>query len=525
MEKYKHYNIEKLQLKNTYIYGYGWFLDENYKTKKIELIQEDERGKLESLICWHGKLRVDVRDCFPNIDHSKNSGFVIYAYKITSLKSLKLIITLDNEEFVEIPIDISKDKRSHIKALAVLKKAFRYCAAGKWEVLCKKSWEYLQEIIKQQNTIGDAKTTLSLNIKITLVIDHNMGGGANAYRDRLIANMLTEGKSVLLLYNDLASLDFKLKFLRSGNTSIYNIESIGEIEDYFSQGLIEEVFFNNIVSYSDPLSVVEKLAFFKTKYNFRLIFAVHDFYSICPAWVLLDCHGDFCDIPSVEICSKCLPKHQIDFLYFFRERDIELWRKVWRELLLAANEILCFSDSSKQLIRKAYPAITEEVLRIIPHKVDYMPQQLPIINFGQPMHIGIVGNISVPKGAKIVAELADIILVQKLAIKITVIGSIEIDCDSKVVSTTGPYRKEELARIIENIGVNMMFFPSVWPETFSYVTEELMQLQVPIVAFDIGAPAERMRYYNKGRIVPRIQAKDVLKQLIDFYEELKNKAG
>jgi glycosyltransferase involved in cell wall biosynthesis len=42
--------------------------------------------------------------------------------------------------------------------------------------------------------------------------------------------------------------------------------------------------------------------------------------------------------------------------------------------------------------------------------------------------------------------------------------------------------------------VGLCLLPSIWPETFSYVTQELMSLGVPLVCFDLGAPAECVRH-------------------------------
>ena len=68
---------------------------------------------------------------------------------------------------------------------------------------------------------------------------------------------------------------------------------------------------------------------------------------------------------------------------------------------------------------------------------------------------------------------------------------------------TGPYEREHLVDLIESHGINMILFPSICPETFSYVIEETMLLRMPIVAFDLGAPGERLRDYDLGRTRPR----------------------
>jgi hypothetical protein len=85
---------------------------------------------------------------------------------------------------------------------------------------------------------------------------------------------------------------------------------------------------------------------------------------------------------------------------------------------------------------------------------------------------------------------------------------------------TGTYRQEDLVDLIEGNGINMCFFPSICPETFSYVTEEMIRLDLPIVAFDLGAPGERLRGYGKARLCSEVSATAALARLIAFHGEL-----
>ena len=69
-------------------------------------------------------------------------------------------------------------------------------------------------------------------------------------------------------------------------------------------------------------------------------------------------------------------------------------------------------------------------------------------------------------------------------------------------------------------GINMFFFPSVWPETFSYVVAEMIALGLPIVAFDLGAPAERLRSYELSRLCAETSGAAALATLAGFHRDL-----
>ena len=175
--------------------------------------------------------------------------------------------------------------------------------------------------------------------------------------------------------------------------------------------------------------------------------------------------------------------------------DIDRWRALWSRCLEEATTILCFSRSSAELLRRAYPNLSPDKFVVRPHVVDYLPKQKLRLDLDIPLNIGVVGMIAEAKGAGIVREMARLIKERKLPVKITVIGTIEKVRESSVVHIMGPNNQEELPGLIEKSGVNIFLLPSVWPETFCYVAEELMEMGLPLAVFKLGAQAERVANY------------------------------
>ena len=95
-------------------------------------------------------------------------------------------------------------------------------------------------------------------------------------------------------------------------------------------------------------------------------------------------------------------------------------------------------------------------------------------------------------------------------------------------SETGLYRREELVRLIFENDIDLFLLPSVCPETFSYTAEEIMKMGMPVAAFDLGAPAERIRDYDKGLILRAPEGKrpmeivpaKALEEILAFAEQL-----
>ncbi len=44
--------------------------------------------------------------------------------------------------------------------------------------------------------------------------------------------------------------------------------------------------------------------------------------------------------------------------------------------------------------------------------------------------------------------------------------------------------------------------PSIWPETFSFVTHEMLATGLPVFGFDIGAQGEALRRAPNGVAIP-----------------------
>jgi glycosyltransferase involved in cell wall biosynthesis len=236
--------------------------------------------------------------------------------------------------------------------------------------------------------------------------------------------------------------------------------------------------------------------------------------------VLLDADGRYCGIPDISRCNACLPRHEASFVALSPRTDIGAWRSLWGRCLAVADEIRCFSEASRKLVLRAYPQLERARLTVLPHAIDFLPARRPRVDPAAPLVIGVIGEISPQKGAHVVEQMIDRIEREAIDARVVVIGLLHSARKSARLKVTGPYKRDDLVELIERHGVNMLLFPSIWPETFSYVVGEMMTLGMPIVAFDLGAPAERLADYPLARLCEVHDGAAALDRLITLHREL-----
>jgi glycosyltransferase involved in cell wall biosynthesis len=484
--------------------------------------------------------RVDVSKSHPEFIGAEHCGFLISGKFPTEFwDDLFLDARLEDNKVIRVHVNPTLVQRQSVMesslfwprlkrlgtVLPKLSKIPLYLLHGDIRGLVskirKQRSEYSLAFGTPRLNVADLRLTALQKRPVSLIIDHDMGGGANFYRENLVAIKRASGEAVLLFYYSLPTLTGYLKVVDSDIDRVFRIEHPGELLDIVRAVRPNEVFVNNLVSVFDPYEMVDVIKRLRYENGIPLTIATHDYFAICPSWTLLDHKGKFCGIPDISQCRECLAQHKGFFTNLVGERDIERWRRIWGGCFEMADRVLCFSQSSAQLLKRAYPKLEDRRVVVAPHNCDYISKRAEREMVGSSLHVGIIGEIAQHKGSRIVAEMAETIRREQLPVKITVIGTVDDCCDREVVRVTGPYRREELAEIIDREAVNVGFVPSVWPETFSYVTEELIRLAMPIAVFDLGAQAERVRAYSKGLVIKETNARRAVHALLEFYGRLK----
>jgi hypothetical protein len=116
-----------------------------------------------------------------------------------------------------------------------------------------------------------------------------------------------------------------------------------------------------------------------------------------------------------------------------------------------------------------------------------------------------LGAIGVHKGYDVLLACARDAVRRDLDLEFVVVGH-SID-DARLMETgrvfvTGRFKFDEAAGLIAAQNASLGFIPSITPETWCLSLGQLWRAGLFAAAFDIGAPAERIRRTGNGIVLP-----------------------
>ena len=516
--------LDSVAIRDERLFGWGWFLDDGAPAARVSLRIHGKDGSVLTLMCPQGGARPDLAEAFPEVAHAAGGGFMLQARVPLSVEVAEVdvhILLTDGREHVELLPEVTHSLRHRTRGGAAsiatqgrLSNFVRLLARGQWPEAWRRLRAWLARCLAPAQHIPEWDGACVAVPAMWVVFDHAMGGGANHFRDLKLAQWRAAGHGVLLVTPVLTTMEYEVA---DGDET----RRFPDLEACLAAlQPCAHVVINDLVSFDDPLLVV-KWTLARQSEGSRVTYYLHDFHAACPSFTLTASDHRHCGVPEVDVCSRCLPANDAPFLGMMRSLDVPGWRATWARLLAVAD-VVAFSAASVNLLARAFPGLDPTRVVIQAHSMDHLPEAIsPFVpDVGPVTTIGIVGSISAYKGAAIVKEMAMLIERNRLPARLVVIGTLDGAKPSPVLRITGAYQRCDLAKLLEKEGIGVAFLPSVVPETFSYVTAELMHHQVPLAVFDLGAPAERVREYPRGRVISSIDASTALSELIELHRSL-----
>jgi glycosyltransferase involved in cell wall biosynthesis len=241
----------------------------------------------------------------------------------------------------------------------------------------------------------------------------------------------------------------------------------------------------------------------------RLVVSIHDFAAFCRRPHLIERPADrFCGYcRDLDRCHACL-RHDFDVDDGFQAR----YRQRGAELLRAADAVVYPSRFLRETHARLFPGLDPARQHVIepgtPPVDDPHGRGRPAVQAaGVVRHVAWVGAVQVHKGALVFEQVARQLQAEGLPLRWTALGGGDAELLARFralprVAVRGYWRAGALPIVLRRLGVDLALLLSTWPEAYGLTLDECWRAGVPVVAFDHGAMADRIRELGGGLLVP-----------------------
>ena len=243
-----------------------------------------------------------------------------------------------------------------------------------------------------------------------------------------------------------------------------------------------------------------------------VVLSLHDLFASCPRYHRVREEGEFCAVPpSVEACLHCAPRWK-----FQGDAEVgaslEMFVEDLRQEVTAASALVAPTEGHGKRIMK-WLGIDKPIHAIPPAGSTLsQPATLPladrVASAIDPMRVGFFGHLHPLKGIEVLLD-AQAALSDPDCVELHVWGEAPDDkmtaevrshAGGRKVVWHGAYQPEDLA----GAPIDVAVLPTLCAESYSFTLDEAASLEVPIVATDLGALAdratERMTLFTRGDV-------------------------
>jgi hypothetical protein len=182
------------------------------------------------------------------------------------------------------------------------------------------------------------------------------------------------------------------------------------------------------------------------------------------------------------------------------------------------------SEDTARRLRRDFPEIE---VRAVEHPdlegVALPPPEPRPLAPDAPLRIAVIGAMSVIKGADILEQTALEAARRGAPIEFHLLGYAyrSLATQPKAHLTIhGEYADADLDALLTWLNPDLVWFPALWPETYSYTLSACLQAGLPVVAPDLGAFPERLAGRAWSWVAPWDQPAD---QWLAYFADLRDR--
>ena len=269
---------------------------------------------------------------------------------------------------------------------------------------------------------------------------------------------------------------------------------------YIIEEIIKSFNINNIIVSS---FIGHSLELLRT--NIHKLIICHDFYPFCP--MVFAYFKDNCQECDFSHLKKCFAENPVNFFPFTSAAE---WMVVRQSLLntLVQSQIslVIASPFMKNRLVSLDSRFSKIPIHSIPHGINSSQvlrttkdNNLRVTK--KRFHILVLGQLSVHKGENLFNQICDD-LSQIADIYLLGCGEDGYKYSNKInINVIPKYDRKNLGSIIDSLDIDIALLLSVWTETFSYTLSELMCMNLPTLATNVGSFQDRIQDGINGFLV------------------------
>lgn len=322
-----------------------------------------------------------------------------------------------------------------------------------------------------------------------LVFHHGRGGGSSRFLDRYERYIEKGGRNILR-----ARTILKAPTLAVIDDHTFDLSTdLDPLVEFARRRGVTRLVVNHLVD--RPAETMGWLGDLGARLGVPYEVVLHDYFMLCPRIDLVTGAGVCCDVAPPEACARCVTDHGAEVA----EVDPLTWRRDHLDFLAGAARIVAPSDDlatrMRSYLQKQIDVWEPESDAGLP------PESAPAVKPNEPLRLVTLGALNVSKGLRVMQALADASERAGAPLRLSVLGPTSEPLPAGV-SITGTYRADDLDRLLIEAAPHAVLLPAIWPESWSFVLTAALAQGLPVIVFDIGAPAARLRRLGRGHVLP-----------------------
>lgn len=283
--------------------------------------------------------------------------------------------------------------------------------------------------------------------------------------------------------------------------------------DILTKFNIDIIHIRHLINHSFDLPQVAK------KLGVPVMLSIHDFYFICPFYVLLDENNQYCAGNCRDNNENCYCP--MDPLKNINSKEII---SEWRENVLNMFSFVDYFVTTSEIVKKLFldiyrdeSIINSDNFKVIEHGRDF-PELNKIYyevpSFEKPIKILCPANhLNIMKGSQLIKKIK--LEDKNDIIEFHFLGKCHDNIEEYGISH-GTYERDDFYKKVKEIKPSFIGIFSIWPETFCHTLTEAWSCGIPAIGTNIGVIEDRIRKNNGGWIIDRNNPKMIFDMLEDI---------